>query len=60
MLWLLIIGLAWALLALPLALAIGRGIRIADGHAADANQLGAVPDFIPADVIASVSARRSS
>ncbi len=30
MIWVLIIGLLWAALALPVAIAIGRGLRIAN------------------------------
>jgi hypothetical protein len=56
--WLLILGLTWALLALPLALAIGRGSRIADRRDEAARRSPTVPDFIPADVLAWVDAQR--
>jgi hypothetical protein len=58
--WILVVALTWTLLALPIALAIGRGLRIADRRDAAARRLPTVPDYIPADVLASVSARRHS
>ena len=55
--WVLVIGFAWALLSLPVALLIGRGLRIADRRD-QARRTSWVPDFIPANVLASVAASR--
>lgn len=45
--WLLILAAAWTLLSVPLALLVGRMIRIGDlRRAAEARQ--AVPDHVPA------------
>lgn len=46
----LIIALAWALLALPVALVIGRSLRIADRRAL-ARPVSPVPDFFPAELL---------
>jgi hypothetical protein len=46
----LIIAVAWTALALPLALAIGRGVRIAD-HRELARTVPTVPDFVPAGLL---------
>jgi hypothetical protein len=44
--WLLIVGGAWTAAAVPLALVIGRSVRLAD--LVEAAQPPAVPDVVPA------------
>ncbi|SEL63675.1 hypothetical protein SAMN04515665_1168 [Blastococcus sp. DSM 46786] len=47
MTWVLVLVAAWTMLAVLLALGIGRAVRTADRrHAADT---AAVPDFVPAE-----------
>ncbi|WP_236827142.1 MULTISPECIES: hypothetical protein [unclassified Blastococcus] len=47
MTWVLVLGAAWTVLAVLLALAVGRAVRTADRRqAADA---APVPDFVPAE-----------
>lgn len=43
--WMLIAGTAWVLLAAPVALLIGRSIRLAD--TVESQSQLAVPDFVP-------------
>ena len=50
----LIIALAWTALALPVGLIIGRGMRIADRRELAATT-PSVPDFVPADLFASLT-----
>jgi hypothetical protein len=54
---LLIIALAWVALSVPVAFAIGRGIRVADQRHRAESQPKA-PDFIPEDVLAAVAGAR--
>lgn len=56
MTWMLIVALVWVFLSLPVALVVGRGLRMADQRAEAARRLPNVPDFIPADVVSSVRA----
>ena len=42
--WMLIVGTAWAALAAPVALLIGRSVRLADRHEGTSSP---VPDFVP-------------
>jgi hypothetical protein len=46
--WLLIAATVWVALAGPLALLVGRSLRLAD-EAEAARSSPAVPDFLPAD-----------
>jgi hypothetical protein len=46
--WLLIAATVWVALAAPLAMLIGRSLRLAD-EAETAQSSPAVPDFVPAD-----------
>jgi hypothetical protein len=46
--WMLIAGSAWALLSAPLALLVGRSIRLADQREPTPT-CPAVPDFLPGD-----------
>jgi hypothetical protein len=46
--WMLIAGSAWALLTAPLALLVGRWIRLADQQEST-HAWPAVPDFVPDD-----------
>jgi hypothetical protein len=46
--WLLIAATVWVALAAPLALLVGRSLRLAD-EAEAARSSPAVPDFLPAD-----------
>jgi hypothetical protein len=55
MTWVLLAGIAWAALALPVAFLFGRGLCAADRRREMAGR-PPVPDFIPADVFASLSA----
>ncbi len=45
--WMLIVGISWALLSVPLGLLIGRSIRLCDERESAQSQ-PAVPDFVPA------------
>jgi hypothetical protein len=51
MIWMLIVGFAWALLAAPLTLLVGRSIRLADHMESTPHQR--VPDFMPENWAAS-------
>ena len=51
----LLAGIAWAALALPVAFLLGRGLRTADRRCELAGR-PPVPNFIPADVFGSLSA----
>jgi len=53
--WVLAIGIVWALLALPMALLIGRGLRLA-GHRDEAARRPRIPDLVPGDLMAALSA----
>ncbi|MGY1724504.1 hypothetical protein [Blastococcus sp. SYSU DS0533] len=46
MTWVLVLGAAWTVLAVLLALAVGRTVRTADERQADAVP---VPDFVPSE-----------
>ena len=46
--WLLVVGTAWATLATPLALLLGRSVRLADRREAAQLHL-LLPDFVPED-----------
>jgi hypothetical protein len=52
------IGIAWALMALPVALLIGRGLRLADRRD-EAARAPRASDFIPVDVMAALAASTS-
>lgn len=54
--WVLVVAFAWVLLLVPIALVIGRGLRVADRRSLT-RRSSLVPDFIPADVLASVEIR---
>ena len=41
----LVLGTAWAVVAAPVALIIGRAVRLADAH--ESGTAAAVPDFLP-------------
>jgi hypothetical protein len=58
MTWLLLIALVWVVLALPAALLLGRGLRLADRREEAARSTARVPDFIPADLLSSPSIQR--
>lgn len=60
MTWMLIVALAWVIVSLPVALVIGRGVRMADQRAEAARRLPNVPDFIPAEIISSVHTVRGN
>ncbi|TYP87198.1 hypothetical protein [Blastococcus xanthinilyticus] len=49
-----LVASAWVALALPVGVLLGRGIRTADQREQVAGS--PVPDFIPAEVVASVAA----
>jgi hypothetical protein len=53
---LLVIAIAWGGLALPVGLLLGLAVRVADRHQQAASLRWSVPDFIPAEVLASVAA----
>jgi hypothetical protein len=53
--WVLAIGIAWALLALPMALLTGRGLRLADRRD-EAARGPRIPDLVPGDLMAALSA----
>lgn len=55
---LLLIAFAWMALALPFGLLLGRGMRLADQRELRDGATGLVPDFIPADMLASVAAQQ--
>ena len=46
--WILVIAAVWTLLSAPLALLVGRAIRLGDQRRA-AEAPPAVPDFVPAE-----------
>ena len=52
--WMLVLATTWTMLAVLLALGIGRAVRVADRRRADATI--AVPDFVPAEWSASPAA----
>jgi hypothetical protein len=54
MIFVLAIGIAWVLLALPVALLIGRKLRYADRRELAERPLP-IPDFIPAHVLTALS-----
>jgi hypothetical protein len=54
---LLLLALLWVALAVPAALLIGRGLRIADQREEAACMSLRVPDFVPADWLAARPAR---
>ncbi|MFL6097206.1 MAG: hypothetical protein ACJ71Y_17275 [Blastococcus sp.] len=53
---LLVIAIAWVALSVPVALLLGRALRVADRREQAASLRPMVPDFIPAEVLASVAA----
>jgi hypothetical protein len=57
MTWLLLIAIAWVALALPIGLLVASGMRLADQRDQVSRLRTTVPDYIPADVIASVAAQ---
>jgi hypothetical protein len=54
---LLVIAVLWVALALPVALLIGRGLRIADQRDEAARTSLRVPDFVPADWLGPIASR---
>ena len=54
--WLLLIALVWVVLALPAALLLGWGLRLADRREEADRPTAGVPDFIPPNVFESLSA----
>jgi len=52
--WMLILGVAWAGLAAPLALLVGRSIRLAD-RMQESESGVTVPDFVPEQWTASAA-----
>ena len=46
--WLLVLAITWALLSAPLALLVGRVVRLGDQRR-EATTRPAVPDFVPAE-----------
>jgi hypothetical protein len=54
---LLLIALLWVALAVPFALLIGRGLRIADQRDEAARTSVCVPDFVPAEWVGPVPSR---
>jgi hypothetical protein len=54
--WLLVVGVAWAALSLPAGMVLGRVVRTADRFEQAADRHPVVPDYIPAEVLASVAA----
>jgi hypothetical protein len=57
---LLLVTLLWVALAVPVALLIGRGLRIADRRDEAARTSVIVPDFVPADLLSSMPSRRDA
>jgi hypothetical protein len=57
---LLLVALLWVALAVPVALLIGRGLRIADRRDEAARTSVIVPDFVPADLLGSMPSRRDA
>jgi hypothetical protein len=55
---LLLIALAWVALALPLALLVGRVVRMADQREEAARLAPTLPDFEPADLLGAASVQR--
>lgn len=43
----LVLGATWVAVAAPVALAVGRAVRLADRHEIEGSSL--VPDFLPAN-----------
>ena len=54
---LLLIALLWVALAVPVALLLGRGLRIADQRDEAARTSLRVPDFVPAEWVGPVPSR---
>ena len=54
--WVLVLATTWTMLAVLLALGIGRAVRVADRRRVSAS--AAVPDFVPAAWSASPTASR--
>jgi hypothetical protein len=55
---LLLLALLWVALAAPAALLLGRGLRLADERDEAARTSLRIPDFVPDDLLNSLSAPR--
>ena len=54
---LLLVALLWVALAVPVALLIGRGLRIADQRDEAARTSLHIPDFVPAEWLGPIASR---
>jgi hypothetical protein len=55
---LLLIALAWVALALPVALLVGRGLRMADQREEAARLAPTLPNVVQCDLLGAVSVQR--